>query len=141
MRELLEVGIWLLIPAGLLPVLTAWVLRRYRSSGSQALRDRWHVSIVLAALGVFAAFLAANRLWGWGVDGEVTSLLFVLILLAVDIVSGRWLIAYWTGAFIERDHDELETSEQREDRKFGEERRDLRDAAVETAVEEAEAER
>lgn len=99
MRVVLEVIIWLLIPAGLLPVLTSAVLARYRHADSQSLRDRWHLSLALAALGAIVAILAANRLWDWGISGMAVTITFGLILLAVDVVSGKWLLDYFRGRF------------------------------------------
>lgn len=87
-----------LIPAAVLPVVTAIVLRRYRNADSQSLRDRWHLALVLAALGALAALIALNALlhlalgpWLW--------VPFGVILLIVDVVSGKWLIDYRNGRF------------------------------------------
>lgn len=96
-RLVLDVIVWALIPAGLLPVLTAWVLRRYRHAASAALRDRWHLALVLALLGASASLIAALVVsdvgggWAW--------IPFGLALLAVDVVSGKWLIEFWRGRF------------------------------------------
>lgn len=90
---------WALIPAGALPIITAFVLRKYRHADSTALRDRWHIALVMAAVGVMAAILAGNRLWEWGLSGEAIAIPLGIVLLAVDFVSGKWLIEYWRGAF------------------------------------------
>lgn len=119
MSPLLTVVVWLLIPAGLLPVFTAWELRRYRHTTSPALRDRGHLSLVLAVLGLTVTFLSANAAFGWGIRGEVVALPFAVVLLAVDLLSGKWLIDYWTGAF----DSDRETDIQREDREAGDKRR------------------
>jgi hypothetical protein len=94
----LNVLILLLIPAGLLPIGTAWVLRRYRHSDSQALRDRWHLALVLALLGAIISLLAGLRLLDIRL-GEIGSIPFIVVLLAVDLVSGRWLIDFYQGRF------------------------------------------
>lgn len=99
MSPLLTAILIVLIPAGVLPVVTAWFLRRYRNEDSQALRDRWHVAVVMAILGVITTFLAANRLLGLGISGEVLLLPFGVALLLIDLVSGLWLWDYWRGAF------------------------------------------
>lgn len=101
----------LLIPAGILPIVTAWYLRRYRDLDSQALRDRWHVALVMALVGTTTAFLAANRLFDWGFSGSVLILPFGIALLLVDLVSGKWLLDYYRGAFAEQreSHDTRRT--------------------------------
>lgn len=88
----------LLIPAGLLPIVTAWVLRRYRDADSQALRDRWHVALVLALLGGIAALISANALFGIGL-GRWLWIPLGAVLLAVDVISGKWLLDFWRGRF------------------------------------------
>ena len=88
----------LLIPAGLLPVLTAIVLVRYRTSDSKSLRDRWHLSLALAGLGLLTALIAADALFDWGLGLE-RWVAFGVVLLAVDFVSGKWLLDYWRGRF------------------------------------------
>lgn len=124
MSPFLTAVLIVLIPAGALPVVTAWFLRRYRKLDSQVLRDRWHVALVMAAVGVIVAFLAANRLAGWGIGGEWLVLPFAVALLAMDVVSGKWLYDYWTGGFFDRP-TRGETSLEREDRKVGDTRREL----------------
>lgn len=96
---MLTVILVLLVPAGLLPVVTAVLLSRYRHTDSRALRDRWHVAIVMALVGLTTTFLAANRLLGWGIEGEVLILPFGVALLLIDLVSGKWLIDFWQGKF------------------------------------------
>ena len=121
---IVDVIAWLLLALGMLPVLTAWVLRKYRDSPSRSLRDRWHVALVLALVGVVAAFLAANRLFEWGLRGEVIALPLGGVLLAVDLISGKWLWEYMTGSFSDkRDWPETEIEEQ--DRHVGDRRRAL----------------
>lgn len=88
----------LLIPAGLLPIVTAIVLWRYRKANSQALRDRWLVAVVLALLGAMAALIASDALFDWGLGLE-RWIGFGIVLLAVDFVSGKWLIDYMRGRF------------------------------------------
>jgi hypothetical protein len=125
MSLLLTVILVLLVPAGLLPVVTAWFLRRYHDAPSQALRDRWHVALVMAFVGVITALLAANRLFAWGIEGEILVIPFGLSLLLIDLVSGKWLWDYWTGAFSERTGGGPETPIEQEDRMVGDERRRL----------------
>lgn len=125
-----DVVIWILIPAGLLPILTAFVLRRYRNDPSQSLRDRWHVALALAALGVATMLLAANRVLSWGFAGEWVVIAFALMLLVVDVVSAKWLIAYYTGAFEELPRHP-ETAIEREDREVGDTRRAKQAEALE----------
>lgn len=99
MSGVVDVIAWILLPAGALPVLTAWVLRRYRKADSASLRDRWHLSLVMAIVGIMAAVLAGNRIWEWGLRGEVIAIPLGLVLLAVDVVSGKWLLDFWRGRF------------------------------------------
>src|SRR5688500_9684638 len=129
MSPFLAIVIWLLIPAGLLPVLTAFVLRRYRTADSQSLRDRWHLALVLAILGGVSTFLAANRVWELGFRGEWITISFALVLLAVDVVSGKWLLDFMRGGFDERQHGP-ETAIQKEDRQVGDTRRELQSKAA-----------
>ena len=89
---------WALIPAGLLPVLTLLVIRKYRHAASQSLRDRWHLAIVLAALGATTTVIAADALFDWGLGLE-RWIAFGIVLLGVDLVSGKWLIDYYRGRF------------------------------------------
>ena len=93
----LSVIAWILIPAGLLPVLTAFVLRRYRDADSQSLRDRWHVALVMAFVGAMASLIASAALVG--TTGGWLWIPFGLALLAADLVSGKWLLDYWGGRF------------------------------------------
>lgn len=137
MSPVLTVIVVLLIPAGLLPIVTAWALRRYRSQPSQSLRDRWHLSLVLAALGGIVSVIAANRLLGWGVEGEALILPFALVLLLVDVVSGRWLLDHMTGKF---DLPAPDTPEDVIDRHAREARRVLLEVAERTARDLARAE-
>lgn len=123
MSPVLTAVLILLIPAGALPVITAWFLRKYRNLDSQALRDRWHVAVVMALLGVITTFLAANRLFAWGIGGEILVLPFGIALLLIDLVSGKWLIDYWRGAFNGHRRGREETALEREDREVGDERR------------------
>lgn len=97
MRAVLDVIAWSLIPAGLLPVFTAWILRRYRHAASPSLRDRWHLALALAALGAMASLIAA--LVVLDVRGGWLWIPFGLALLGVDVVSGKWLLEYWGGRF------------------------------------------
>ena len=99
MRAVGEAIVWLLIPAGLLPIITAAVLSRYRHADSRSLRDRWHLSIVLAILGGLVSLLAINRVATLGIDREVALAAFAVVLMAVDVVSGKWLLDYWRGRF------------------------------------------
>lgn len=99
MTGLIAVMVWLLIPAGILPIVTAAVLSRYRHADSPALRDRWHLSVVLAILGGLVSLLALNRVAAWGIHHHYAIALFALVLIAVDVVSAKWLIDYWRGAF------------------------------------------
>ena len=99
MSPIVTVIAWLLVPAGILPVVTALVLRKYRNADSAALRDRWHIALVMAAVGVMACVLAANRLWEWGLTGEIIAIPLGVVLLAVDFVSGKWLLDFWRGRF------------------------------------------
>lgn len=88
---------WLLIPAGLLPIVTAIILHPFRRSESRALRDRYHLAVVLGVLGGVSAAIAiavltarpAGPLWP----------MFALALLAADLLSGKWLFDYWQGRF------------------------------------------
>lgn len=113
----------LLIPAGLLPCVTAWVLRRYRASNSQALRDRYQVAIVLALLGATTSVITILVLLGIRIG--LGWIVFGLVILAVDVVSGKWLLDYWTGRFADRPDGAPETPLEREDRQAGEFRRRL----------------
>lgn len=97
MRTLLDVIVWLLIPAGVLPVVTAWVLRKYRHSDSPALRERWHLALVLAALGAITATIAVLAVFG--IRSGLVWVVFGLVLLAVDVVSGKWLLDFRRGRF------------------------------------------
>lgn len=99
MSGLTSVIVWLLIPAGLLPIITAVVLSRYRHADSRSLRDRWHLSIALAILGGLVSLLALNRVAALGFRGEALVAIFALVLIAVDVVSGKWLLDYWRGRF------------------------------------------
>ena len=84
---------WLLLPAAVLPIVTAFVLRKYRHAESPSLRDRWHVALVMAAV------LAANRVWGLELRGEIIAIPLGVVLLAVDVVSGKWLWDFARGNF------------------------------------------
>lgn len=86
-----------LIPAGVLPVVTAIVLRRYRNSDSQSLRDRWHLALALALLGLLTAVIAGLALLGIRIGSVWVA--FGLALLIADVVSGKWLIDFWRGRF------------------------------------------
>lgn len=88
-----------LVIMGVLPVLTAVVLFRYRHADSETLRERASLSIPLAILGVTVAVLALNRLLDLGMEGELVALPFGVVLLIVDIASGKWLWQWWTGRF------------------------------------------
>lgn len=90
---------WALIPAGLLPVATALVLRRYRKARSQALRDRWHVSIAMALVGLVTMGLALDALDVIDIGGESFWIAFGLAVLVADVVSGKWLLEFWDGRF------------------------------------------
>ena len=96
-ETLITIVAWLLVPGGLLPVFAAFVLSRYRNADSHALRDRWHLAIVLAFLGGVSAAIAvtvitsspAGPLWP----------AFGIVILIADIVSGKWLVDFWQGRF------------------------------------------
>ena len=120
---IVEIIAWALLALGCLPVVTAWVLRKYRHSESRSLRDRWHVALVLAGVGAVSAFLAANRLFEWGLRGEAVAVPLGVILIAVDLVSGKWLLDYFTGSFAEG-RDRPETAIEAEDRHAGDIRRE-----------------
>ena len=120
----------LLIPAALLPIVTAFVIRRYRNSDSQALRDRWHLALVLALLGFVTAMVAAMILLDIQ-NVDVIWIAFGLVLLAVDVVSGKWLYDYSTGGFEERAGGGPETAIEHEDRIVGDKRRKLQADAAE----------
>lgn len=98
MSLLLEIITWALIPAGILPVLTMLVIRRYRHADSESLRDRWRLAVVMAALGAVTSFLAIAALFDLEL-GEPLWIAFGLALIAADVVSGRWLLDYWSGRF------------------------------------------
>jgi hypothetical protein len=128
MSPLLYVIAIVMIPASLLPIVTAFVLRRYRSAPSQALRARGHVSLALAALGAVTGFLAIGAI----TDIELGTgfwAAFGLVIVAVDIVSGKWLLDYLTGGFAERVGGGPETEIEHEDRIVGDERRRLQEQA------------
>lgn len=97
MTQVITVIAWLLIPAGVLPVVTAWVLRKYRHSDSAALRERWHLALVLAALGAVTATIAIFAVLG--IRSGLIWVVFGLVLLAVDVVSGKWLLDFRRGRF------------------------------------------
>lgn len=99
MSPVLTAIAWILIPAGLLPVATALVLRRYRRADSQALRDRWHVSIGMALVGGVTILLAVRALFDVDFGGQLLWVLFGLAVIVADIVSGKWLIEFWRGRF------------------------------------------
>ena len=100
MSPIVAVIAWILLPMAILPVLTAVVLTvKAWGFTSPALNERWLVSLVLAAVGIMAALLAANRLWQWELTGEIIALPLGLVLLAVDLVSGKWLIDYLRGRY------------------------------------------
>lgn len=100
MSPIVTVIVWALLPMAILPVVTAVVLSvKAWHADSPSLRERWLVSIVLAAVGIMAAVLAANRLWALELRGEVIAIPLGLVLLAVDVVSGKWLWDYWMGRF------------------------------------------
>lgn len=89
----------ILVPMGLLPVLTALILVRFVNSESLALKERARLSIVLAFLGVIVTLLALNRLLNWGWSGEWLVLPFGIALILVDGASGVWLWQYLAGKF------------------------------------------
>lgn len=99
MTPLLTAIAWLLIPAGLLPIATALVLSGYRKARSQALRDRWHVSIGMAMVGLVTMILALSALDIIDIRGEPFWIAFGLAVLVADVISGKWLYDYWTGRF------------------------------------------
>lgn len=91
---------WALLPMAILPVVTAIVLSvKAWQADSPSLRERWSVSIVLAFVGIMAAVLAANRLWELELRGEAIAIPLGVVLLAVDLVSGKWLWDYSAGRF------------------------------------------
>lgn len=95
----IDVIAWLLIPAAVLPIVTAWVLRSYARANSPSLRDRWHLSLVLAAIGLVAAFLGLIRVLDLDVGTTWWAVPLGLVLLTADIVSGKWLVDYYNGHF------------------------------------------
>jgi hypothetical protein len=97
MNPVLATIAWLLAPASLLPVLTAWILRPYRDADSPSLRDRWHLSVILALLGLLAAVVAVAALLG--ASAGWLWIPFGLALLLTDLASGKWLLDYWRGRF------------------------------------------
>lgn len=103
---------FILVPMGLLPVMTAIVLFRHINAPSLALKERARLSLVLAFLGVIVTGLALNRLLGWGWSGEWLAIPFGAALILVDVASGLWLVDYFRGKF-------GETELQREDREEG----------------------
>jgi len=94
---MLTVLAWALIPAAILPIVTAIVLSRYRKSSSQSLRDRFYLAVVLAFLGIVAALVALTVV----TDLRTGPLwpIFAIALLAADVVSGKWLLDYQRGRF------------------------------------------
>lgn len=123
MSPLLTLIAFVMIPASVLPIITAWFLRRYRHEPSQALRDRWHVSLALAALGAVTGLLAIGAL----TDIELGTgfwAAFGVVIIAADVVSGKWLLDYYRGNFYTRPPGE-ETALERQDRRAGNYRREL----------------
>ena len=98
-EALLNVVTWLLVPMGVLPVITAIVLAPHVNSASMALKERARLSIVLALLGVIVAVLALNRLLNLGLSGAWLVLPFATALLLVDGASGVWLWQYLRNRF------------------------------------------
>lgn len=120
----------LLVIMAVLPVLAAVVLWRFRHSESTVLRERAQLSLLLAGLAIITAVLALNRLLGWGFSGPVVSIPFAVLLLLLDLASGRWLWQFWFGDFGEP-RDWPETPIELEDRTVGDERRRLQAKAAE----------
>ena len=123
-ETLLKVIEALLIPAGLLPILTLVVIWGYRNADAQSLRDRWYIAIVMALLGGVTAAVAADALFDWGLGLE-RWIAFGLVLLGADVVSGKWLWDFYFGTFDERRRGRTETPLEREDREVGDTRRQL----------------
>lgn len=90
---------WLLVPMGLLPVITALVLLPQVNSPVIALKERARIQALLGMLGLLVATLAANRVFGFGFDLGWVLILFVVVLLLIDIASGIWLWLYLSGRF------------------------------------------
>ena len=98
-ETLLAVLSWVLVPMGLLPVITALVLLPQVNSHSIALKERARVQILLGLLGGSVAILAANRVFAWNLELGWVLIGFVLMLILIDIASGIWLWLYLTGRF------------------------------------------
>lgn len=98
-ETLLEVMSWLLVPMGLLPVITALVLLPQVNSRSLALRERSRVQILLGLLGLSVLILAANRVFNLGFELGWVLVGFVVILLLIDLASAYWLWLYVSGRF------------------------------------------
>lgn len=96
---LVNVLAWLLIPMGVLPVITAVVLAPHLNSASMALKERARLSVVLALLGVIVSLLALNRLLELGISSAWLAVSFAVILLLVDAASGMWLWQYLRNRF------------------------------------------
>ena len=91
---------WVLVPMGLLPVITAIVLLpQVNSRRSVALKERARIQILLGLLGGLVAVLAANHVLGWNLELDWLLVGFVLVLLAIDVASGIWLWLYVTERF------------------------------------------
>jgi len=89
---------WLLIPMGLLPVIAWLVLRHYANADSPTLRERARLQRILALLGLAVTLAAINNVFALNL-GALVTIPFAVILLLVDVASGRWLWDAWRGRY------------------------------------------
>lgn len=96
---LIEVLAWLLVPMAILPVITAVVLFRHLNARSLALRERARIAQLLAVMAVTVGVIAARVVFNLDIDLIWVWVSFAVIVLAIDIASGAWLLAYILGRF------------------------------------------
>jgi hypothetical protein len=95
---MIEALAWALLIVPLLPLGALYVLRHHWHTPSLLLRLRLWTTVRDAALGLFIALLAANRLFGWGLSGPGLAIPFAIGMLLVSLPSGWWLVLYWRGS-------------------------------------------
>lgn len=95
----LTVAAFVLLLAPLLPLLAVLVLARHLAAGPLSLRERAGLALRDLMVSSFIAFLAANRLFELGFQGDTLALLFAVALLLVSLPSGIWLWLYFRGSF------------------------------------------
>lgn len=129
-------ALWALVIVPILPAAASIVLVRNWRTDSVVLHERTVIAFRDWGAASLAALLALEHLLSWGWPTWLWIATMYTILILASLPSAWWLYLYLSGNFIPDPPSSHETEEQAEDRHFGDQRRELRDTAVEQAVEE-----